>query len=362
MLGYRFIRREKPLPGGQLVAFLIGFVIALVIGGLLLLLSGNDPIATYSKMFDASFGSMRAVSTTLQRAVPLGLAGLAVAVAGTMGLWNIGAEGQIIGGAIAAAWIARIGPELAGPILIPAMLIAALAGGAIFALGPAVARARLGVNEIITTLMLNEVAIRVVRYLVNGPWKDPEGQGFPIAPVLPEQSRLPEFFSRSNVGVLIAALVLLVFGFYAARSKWGYELKIAGSSAEAARYVGVSLKAKILTVLVLSGAIAGLAGGIELTGSADRLVEGVANGWGYAGIVVAALALMRPSGVAAVAVAFGALQVGGLAIQTLGVPASISDIIQALVLFGALGAAVFSNYKLTRKGLGIAPIAQAEAA
>lgn len=362
MLGFRFIRREAPLPGGQLIAFLIGFVIALLIGGILLIASGHDPIEIYAKMFDSSMGSVRAWSTTLQRAVPLGLAGLAVAVAGTMGLWNIGAEGQIIGGAIAAAWIARIGPDLAGPILIPAMLIASVAGGAILALGPAIARARLGVNEIITTLMLNEVAIRVVRYLVNGPWKDPEGQGFPIAPVLPDQSQLPGLFSRANIGVLVAALVLLVFGFYAARSKWGYELKIAGSSAEAAKYVGVSLKAKILTVLVLSGAVAGLAGGIELTGSADRLVEGVANGWGYAGIVVAALALMRPSGVAAVAVAFGALQVGGLAIQTLGVPGAISDIIQAVVLFGALGAAVFSTYKLTRKGLGIGETEPVEAA
>ena len=341
MFGYRFVRRERPLPGGQVAAFAAGVLIALLVGAVLLVASGNDPFEAYAKMFDASFGSWRALSTTLTRAVPLGLAGLAVAVAGTMGLWNIGAEGQIIAGAIGAAWIARLGPDLAGPILIPAMLIAAIAGGAILALGPALARARLGVNEIITTLMLNEVAIRVVRYLVNGPWKDPEGQGFPIAPVLPEQSRLPDFFSRANIGVLIAAFVLLIFGYYASRSRWGYELKIAGSSAEAAKYVGVSLKAKILTVLVLSGAIA-------------RLVEGVANGWGYAGIIVAALALMRPSGVAAVAVAFGAVQVGGLAIQTLGVPAAISDIIQALILFGALSAAVFSTYKLTRGGLGAA--------
>lgn len=354
MLGLRFVRRETALPGGQLLAFLAGVVLALLIGAILLLASGHDPIDIYGKMFDASFGSRRAVSTTLTRAVPLGLAGLAVAVAGTMGLWNIGAEGQIIAGAIGAAWIARLGPDLPGPILIPAMLIAAVLGGAILALGPAIARARIGVNEIITTLMLNEVALRVVRYLVNGPWKDPEGNNFPIAPELPDQARLPDFFERSNIGLPIAAVVLLVFGFYAARSKWGYELKIAGSSAKAAEYVGVSLKAKILTVLVLSGAIAGLAGGIELTGSANRLVEGVANGWGFAGIIVAALALMRPSGVAAVAVAFGAVQVGGLAIQTRGVPASISDIIQALILFGALAAAVFSNYRLVRGGLGAA--------
>jgi simple sugar transport system permease protein len=265
-----------------------------------------------------------------------------------MGLWNIGAEGQIIAGAIGGAWVARVIPDASGAILIPAMLIGAVVGGALLALPPAIARARLGVNEIITTLMFNEIILRVVRYLVNGAWKDPNSAGFPQAPPLPPQAALPELFGRANIGVPIAALVITGFGVYAARSKWGYELRLAGSSENTAQYAGISLKKKILTVLTLSGAIAGLAGGIELTGSSSRLVEGVANGWGFAGIIVAALALMRPGGVAAVAVAFGAVQVGGLAIQVGGVPASIATILQALILFGALAAGVFSNYKLVR--------------
>ena len=345
----RLVRRDAPLKGGQVRAFAVGVVLALVLGALLLMSTGHNPVEVYAKMLDASLGSPRGWSATLTRAVPLGLAGLAVAVAGSMGLWNIGAEGQIIAGAIGAAWVARLGGDWNGFVLITAMLLGSVLGGALLALGPAIARARLGVNEIITTLMLNEVAIRVVRYLVNGPWKDPEANNFPVAPELPPQSELPSFFERANIGVLIAAAVIGAVGFYSARSAWGYELKIAGSSAKAAEYVGISLKAKILTVLVLSGAIAGLAGGIELTGSSTRLVEGVAGGWGYAGIIVAAVALMRPSGVAAVAVAFGAVQIGGGAIQTLGVPASIAGIIQALILFGALGAAVLTNYRLVIK-------------
>ncbi|MGI9604908.1 MAG: ABC transporter permease [Acidimicrobiales bacterium] len=348
MLGLRFARRETPLRGGQVRAFIVGLVVALIFGAVLLVASGHDPIDVYRNMFDSALGSRRGLSATLTRAVPLGLAGLAVAVAGSMGMWNIGAEGQIIAGAIGGAWVARLGPDLPGPVLIPLMLIGAVLGGAFLAFGPAIARSRLGVNEIITTLMLNEVAIRVVRYLVNGPWKDPEGNNFPIAPELPSQAALPTLFERANIGILIAAAVLIAVGFYSARSTWGYELRIAGSSEKAAEYVGISLKAKLLTVLVLSGAIAGLAGGIELTGNSTRLVEGVANGWGFAGIIVAALALMRPSGVAAVAVAFGAVQIGGEAIQTLGVPSSIANIVQALILFGALGAAVFSNYELKR--------------
>lgn len=348
MTDWRLVRRDVPLRGGQVRAVLLGVVVALVIGSVLLMLAGHNPLSTYTRMLDAAFGSPRAWSNTLTRAVPLGLAGLAVAVAGTMGLWNIGAEGQIIAGAIGAAWVARLAPDLAGPLLIPLMLAGAVIGGAVLALGPALARARLGVSEIITTLMLNEVAIRIVRYLVNGPWKDPEANNFPVAPELPPQAELPTLFERSNIGLLIAAVVVGAFGWLATRSKWGYELKIAGSSEQTAEYVGISLRTKILTVLVLSGAFAGLAGGIELTGSSTRLVEGVAGGWGYAGIIVAALALMRPSGVAAVAVAFGAVQIGGLAIQTQGVPASIANILQALILFGALAAGVFSSYRLVR--------------
>lgn len=350
MFGLRLARRETSLPGGQVLAFVMGLLIALVLGAILLALAGHSPIGVYAEMFDSALGSPRGWSATLTRAVPLGLAGLAVAVAGSMGMWNIGAEGQIIAGAIGAAWIARLGPDLAGPILIPLMLIGAVVGGAVLALGPAWAKAQLGVNEIITTLMLNEVAIRLVRWLLNGPWKDPNGNNFPVAPELPEQASLPGLFERANIGVLIAAVVVVGFGLWASRSKWGYELRIAGSSAKAAEYVGISLRIKVFTVLLLSGAIAGLAGGIELSGNSTRIVEGVANGFGFAGIIVAALALMRPSGVAVVAVAFGAVQIGGEAIQTTGVPPSISNVIQALILFGALTAAVFTQYRFVRAG------------
>ncbi len=348
MLGWHLARREQPLRGGQTRAVATGMLLALVAGAFLLVLSGENPLDVYTTMADAAFGSSRGWSTTLGRAVPLGLAGLAVAVAGSMGLWNIGAEGQIIAGAIFGAWVARLLPDANGFVLITVMLIGSVLGGGLLALIPAITRARLGVNEIITTLMLNEIIIRVVRYLVNGPWKDPNSAGFPQAPPLPAQAALPTLFGRANIGVLIAAGVLAGFGFYASRSKWGYELRLAGSSEKTAEYAGISLRRKILTVLTLSGAIAGLAGGIELTGSSSRLVEGVANGWGFAGIIVAALALMRPSGVAAVAIAFGAVQVGGLAIQVSGVPASIANILQALILFGALIAGVFGQYRPVR--------------
>ncbi len=340
------VRRETPVRGGQPLAFAVGLLVALVLGAVLLLVAGDSPTEVYRRMLSASFGDLEAFSVTLNRAVPLALAGLAVAIAATMGLWNIGAEGQILFGATAAAGIAQIGEGWSGPVLILAMIVGGSIGGALWALGPAAAKAYIGVNEIITTLMLNEIAVRLIRYLINGPWKDPEGYGFVQAPALPEQSFLPDLFQRAHMGLLIAVAVLVVVGLMVSHSSWGYELRVAGSSGATATYAGISLKRKILTVLVLSGAVAGLAGGIELTGNATRLTETVSNGYGFAGIIVAALALMRPSGVAAVAVLFGAVQVGGQSIKAIGVSDAVSTVLQALILFGVIAAGVLIVYRI----------------
>jgi len=339
------VRREKPVRGGQALAFLLGIVIALVVGALLLWLSGSDPVEVYERMWESSLGSRAGLESTLVRAVPLTLAGLAVAIAGTMGLWNIGAEGQIMAGAMGAAWVARIGETWNGPLLITFMIVGGMVGGMLWILGPALARAHLGVNEIITTLMLNEVAIRLAVYLIQGPWKDPGSLGFPVATPLPEQAALPTMFGDVHIGVLIAIAAVAIVAFAVNRTRWGYELRVAGSSQASARYAGISLKRKILVVLLLSGTIAGLAGAVELSAS-ERFTETLSNGYGFAGIIVAALALMRPWAVLPVAFVFAAVQVGGNAIRTLGVSSAVSGILQALILFGALIAAVFMAYRV----------------
>ncbi|HIM84403.1 MAG TPA: ABC transporter permease [Acidimicrobiia bacterium] len=346
MIRPALVRREAPLRGGQPLSFAVGLVVALTIGIVLLMGAGHDPLVVYERMFVAALGDPDSWAVTLNRAVPLGLAGLAVAIAGSMGLWNIGAEGQILVGAVFAAGVARVGEGWSGPVLLMAMLAGGAVGGGLWALGPAVARAKIGVNEILTTLMLNEVALRLIQWLIHGPWKDPDSYNFPLAPMLPEQGHLPTLFGRAHIGVVVAVAVIALFAVAVNRTAWGFELRVAGSSGATARYAGISLERKILTVLMLSGAVAGLAGGIELAGTADRLTEGISNGFGFAGIIVAALALMRPSGVAAVALLFGAVQIGGQSIQTLGVSSSVSTILQALILFGAIGAGVLSRYQV----------------
>ena len=339
-------RRERVIPAAQGVAFIFGIGAALVLGAVLLALSGHAPITVYGRMLDSSLGGVDSLSRTLVRATPLALAGLSVAIAGSMGLWNIGAEGQMMAGATFAAGVALVAEGLSGPVLITAMITAGALGGLVLALGPALARAYLNVNEIITTLMLVEVAIRIVQWLEVGPWKDPESFGFAVITELPEQASLPGLFGRAHIGVVLAAVLLVVFWLAVSRTAWGYELRVAGSSGATARYAGISLKRKVLTAMLLSGAIAGIAGAVELTGTASRLSPGLSNGYGYAGIIVAALALMRPSGVAVVAFVFGAVQVGGQSIQTMGVESSISVILQAMILIAALVAAVLLNYRI----------------
>ena len=339
-------RREQVIPATQAVAFLVGIAVALLLGVILLLTSGHSPVEVYERMFDSAFVGTDSLARTLERATPLALTGLAVAVAGSMGLWNIGAEGQMMAGATIAAGVAMVAGGLPGPVLIAVMVVCGVAGGMVLMLGPALARSHLGVSEIITTLMLVYVAIRVVEWLETGPWKDPESFGFAVIEPVPEQASLPGLFGRANIGTLIALGLLVVFWLAVSRTAWGYELRLAGSSPNTARYAGISLRRKILAALLLSGGTAGLAGAVQLMGSATRLESGLSNGYGFAGIIVAALALMRPSGVAAAAFVFGAVQVGGQSIQTLGVSAAISDILQAMILFGALVAAVFFNYRV----------------
>lgn len=344
------VRRERVWPAVQAFAFLVGIAAALALGLILLWTSGHNPAEIYERMFDSAFMGTDSLSRTLERATPLALTGLAVAVAGSMGLWNIGAEGQMMAGATVAAGVAMVADGLSGPVLIAVLLASGIAGGMVLMLGPALARSHLGVSEIITTLMLVYVAIRVVDWLQVGPWKDPGSLGFPRIEEVPDQASLPGLFGRVNIGALIALGLLVVFSLAVSRTGWGYELRLAGSSPNTARYAGISLRRKVLTALLLSGGIAGLAGAVQLTGTEVRLTPGLSNGFGFAGIIVAALALMRPSGVAVAAFVFGAVQVGGQSIQTLGVSSAISDILQAMILFGALVAAVFFNYRIRWTG------------
>jgi general nucleoside transport system permease protein len=344
---------ERRLEPSRLIAFLVpvaSFILALIMGGLLLLAAGVDPIDTYKAMFDGAFGSGYARSEMLVKAIPLMLTGLAVSIAFRMLFWNIGAEGQLAMGAIATAWIPLFvlqDANLPGWFLLIIMGVAAFVGGALWGLIPAALKAFLQVNEIITTLMLNYVAILLLSYLYTGPWKDKQGFGFPGTASFKELAALPRLTGRVHVGIIIAVAAAVFIWLVLIRTRWGYEIRVIGENPEAAHYAGISLTRNVLLVMMLSGGLAGLAGFGQVAGIAHRLQQGITVGDGFTAIIIAWLAKLQPIGVLFVAILMAALSVGGDQITiTMGLPAAMARVLQGAILFFVLGGDIFVLYRL----------------
>ncbi|MDQ3889875.1 MAG: ABC transporter permease [Actinomycetota bacterium] len=328
----------------QLVAVAIGLALSVA----LLAVIGQSPRAALEALVRGAFGSDFALTQTVLKAVPLALTGLAVAVPLLMRLWNIGAEGQFHAGAIGATWAALSFSHLPASVLLPAMILASIAAGALLALLAAVPRALWGVNEIITTLLLNYVAILAVAYLVIGPWRGAESLNFPVSDVFPPGAALPRLGSSGlHVGVLFPLVAAAVLLFLLRGSKWGFELRMIGASPDAARVVGMSTARKVIVVMLLAGGLAGLAGMVEVSMTFGRLEQGISPGYGYMAIVIAALAGGNVLGTLLVSVLFGGFVVGGFALQTLGVPQAFVLMLQGIILFCALAGARLAGASLT---------------
>jgi ABC-type uncharacterized transport system permease subunit len=345
------LRLEKRLETPKSAAFLVplvSLILALFTGALFFLFSGNNPAEVYSSMFYGAFGSAYGLSETVVKAIPLSLCGLGVALAFRMQLWNIGGEGQFYMGAMAATWVALFNPELPGWIMLPAMFIAGFIAGGLWGLLPAIPRAFQGVNEIITTLMLNYVAIFWVEYLVHGPWRDPAGFNFPLTAQFVPSAILPAFgTTRIHTGLIFAVVAALVIYLFMRNTRTGFEMKVIGESQSAARYAGISIEKNILLAMLFSGALCGLAGMAEVSGIAGRLQEGLSPGYGYTAIIIAWLSRLNPLAILFVAFLFGGLQVGGYTVQATGIPATTVSMLQGLLLFFVLGGELFYRYRLT---------------
>jgi ABC-type uncharacterized transport system permease subunit len=327
--------------------------VALVISGIIIAAVGGDPVRSYLHILNAAFGSIGVLSDTLVKATPLLLTGLACALAFRMRLWNIGAEGQFLLGAWGASAVVLAPLLPAGTpaiIVIPAMMLAGAAAGAVWGLIPGILKARLGVNEIITTLMLNYVALFWIQFWVFGPWS--EG-GFQQTRPFPPEALLPRLTDFSSAVPAFAGLTVhlgLVFGIVAAgiiwvvleRSRWGYEIRLIGDSPKAARYAGIDIKRNIIVVFAISGALAGLAGMSEVSGVVHKLQDRISPGYGFTAIIIAYLARFDPLKVIVAAVLFGALILAGREIQPSGVPAMI----QGIILFSLIVAEVFVRYRV----------------
>ena len=346
------LKVEKRLTPSRTASFLVPFIsllLALIFGGIILLTAGANPLTTYKAMFLGAFGSKYSLSETMVKAIPLMLCGLGVSIAFRMLFWNIGAEGQLAVGGIAAAGVALFGAEwLPAAVLLPAMLVAGFVAGALWGLVPALLKAFIRVNEIITTLMMNYIAILWVEYLFYGPWKDPAGYGFPGTAQFPEAAWLPRLpGTRLHLGLAFGLVAAIFIWLVLGRTKWGYEIRVIGENPRAATYAGISLIRNIILVMILSGGLAGLAGMAEVSGIAHRLQKGLTVGYGYTAIIVAWLGKLNPWGVLLVAVLLAGLLVGGDQIQiTMQLPAAVALILQGAILFFMLGGELFTRYRL----------------
>ena len=333
--------------------------VALVISGAIIAVVGGDPIASYVHILNASFGSVGVLSDTLVKATPLILTGLACALAFRMRLWNIGAEGQFLLGAWGASAVVLFPLVPAGTpgiILIPIMMVAGMVAGGLWGLIPGLLRARLGVNEIITTLMLNYIALFWVQFWVFGSWSE---SGFQQTKAFPTQAWLPRLSDFADAVPAFRGLPVhlgLIFGLIAAgllwlfleRSRFGYEIRLIGDSPRAARYAGIDIGRRLVIVFAISGALAGLAGMSEVNGSVHRLQDHISPGYGFTAVIVAYLAKFRPGRVVVAAILFGALILAGREIQPSGVPAMI----QGIILFTLIVADVLVRYRIriSRRG------------
>jgi len=326
-------------------------LLALIVAGVLLLATGRNPLQAYGQMFSEAFGSAYGFSEVLVKATPLILCGLGVMLAFKMLFWNIGAEGQLHMGAWAATAVVMTGWEGSPWLMIPAMMLAGMLGGAAWALIPAILKVRLNCNEIITTLLMNYIAILWVAHFIYGPWKDPVSFGFPMTQQFPPGAQLLRFGdTRIHLGLVFALVAAVVLYYLQEKSRWGFEVAVTGGNPSAAEYAGMNAGRNVILVMLLSGGLCGLAGMVEVSGIQLKLLKDIsphAAPYGYTAIIVAWLARLNPWGVVLVSILMGGLYVGGETVQiTMKLPVNIVLIIQALILFFVLGGDILSRYRL----------------
>ena len=325
--------------GQGILSSIVAVALALVCGAVLIAGWGVNPLTAYAALLNGAFGNWNSLAETLLRAIPLIFTGLAVALAFRGGSFNVGAEGQLFLGGTAAAWVGLTLTGLPAPVLILLMMLAAIVAAALWSLLAGVLKLRFGASELITTIMLNYVAIELVSYLLHGPLQE-AARYLPQTERLPSLANLPALIphTRLNIGFLVAVVVVLLAQFALWRTIWGFRLRVTGLNARAALNAGIGVTGMTVWAFLVSGGLAGLAGYMEVVGVQHRMIENLSPGYGYTGIIVALLGQTSPLGVLAAAILFAALQVGATTMETAaGVPSTLTTIIQGLVVLFVIG-------------------------
>ncbi len=350
--GASMLRLEARPQASRLWAYgspLLALAITVLIGVLLFAALGKDPVRALQVFFWEPIKSPYALGELALKATPLLLIALGLAVCFRSNVWNIGAEGQYVIGAVAAGGIALLADKSTGPWIVPAILVAGMLGGMVWAGITALLRDRFNANEILVSLMLVYVAILLLGYLVYGPWKDPMGYNFPQTRMFERVTQMPKLFASSRVTIgmplaLIGALLLWAFLF---RTRAGFALQVGGLAPAAARYAGFSSRRALWVALLVSGAMAGLAGALEVAGPIGQLTPYVPAGYGFAAIIVAFVGRLHPLGLVFSALLMSMFYIGGeLAQSRLGLPKSLTGVFQGLLLFTLLACDTLIAYRV----------------
>ncbi len=353
---YRVIfeqRMDQPPRWFPFLVSLGAIIVALFLGGIVIQFAGGDPLKSYAHIARASFGNLGVFSDTIVKATPLILVGLACSIAFRSRLWNIGAEGQFFLGAFGASAVVLIpilGSDTSPWIFLPTMMLAGMLAGALWGFIPGFLKARYNVNEIITTLMMNYIAVAWNNFFIFAIWS--EG-GFQMSPMFPRNAWLPRLADyakefpilrglTTHLGLVLGLIAAVVVWFILYRSRWGYEIRLIGDNPRAAKYAGINISRNTILVMMLSGALAGLAGASEISGVVHRLQGSISPGYGFTGIIVAWLAKLNPFAVILVSILFGALILAGREIQPSGIP----KMIQGIILVSLIASDFLLRYRI----------------
>jgi ABC-type uncharacterized transport system, permease component len=351
MMQFRLEKRPEPSRTVLYAAPLVAVILTMIFGAIIFSVIGYDGVGAVREIFLTPLTNSFKWQDLAIKAAPLIIIGVGLSIAYRANVWNIGAEGQYIMGGLAATWVALATHGMGGAWILPAMMAAGILGGAAYAAIPAFFKTRLNVNEILTSLMLTYASVQLIYYLVRAPWKDPMGMGFPQTRRFAAEALLPNIVPGTIVhaGVPIAIVVALIAWFVMSRSVFGYQMKVVGAAPHAARYGGFSENRTIWLALLVSGALAGFAGALEVSGPFQRMVPGFPTNYGFTAIIVAFLGRLNPLGVIFAGFIMAITFVGGdLAQTTIGLPSAASGIFQSMMLFFLLAGDILVRYRLKR--------------
>ena len=346
----KIVKKEEVSRNQILLIRTVAILLALVFSGAFIRIIGYNPFVLFREMFLGAVGTEMRIHETVNKAVPLIITSLGILVAFKMKFWNIGAEGQIMMGALGASFVAlNYAEAMPRPLLLIVMALASILCGGIWAMIPAFFKVKMGTNETIFTLMLNYVAIKIVQYLQFGPWKDPAATGFPKIPTFASNAILPSVLGI-HIGWIIALLLTAFMYVFIKYTKKGYEIEVVGESINTARYAGMNVNWIILFAITLSGGIIRLVGMIQASALEKTLTYTLSGGYGYTAIITAWLSGLKAHYVLITSLAFAILLQGGSFVQvSMQIPSAVAGMMQGIILFFVLGSEFFIKYKLVRR-------------